>query len=366
MVPSYYPIVALLLCKGVGAAACFALPQDSEDVFERMKSPGGLKELAERLGVTIDEVPWDHFDRQIDAIEASAVQVVTWQDAGFPRDLADIPQSPPILFYRGELSKLHRRGVAIVGTRSATARGAAFARELAEALSRLNIIVTSGAARGIDTAAHVGALDHAGGTVGVLGTGLDVPFPPGNEQLIECIAERGCLVTEQLMGTPAQSFVFPRRNRLISGLSHAVVVVEAAERSGALITAQWALEQGRDVGAVPGFPGEPRSRGTNALLKQGAFAVESVDDILRAVPVLERYVELGRAAASETADTGDLREDERTVLEAIGADAVTIDAVARHSQRGTAVVQGVLLELEIRGIVARDATGSYYRVYKTS
>jgi DNA processing protein len=289
---------------------------------------------------------------------------VSFRDTQFPLDLATIPEAPPILFYRGDVSMLHRRGIAIVGTRNATARGCDFARDLGAELSRRSIAVTSGVARGIDTAAHAGALEHPGSTVGVLGTGLDVAFPQSNRDLMESIATRGCLVTEQLMGTTAQPFVFPRRNRLISGLSHAVVVIEAASRSGALITARWALEQGRDVGAVPGFPGEPRSRGANHLIKQGAFAVENVDDILEAVPLLGRYVEQRRQQGSVgvSPDTSDLSADAQSVLQAVGADATDVDTIARHSGQGAAIVQRVLLDLEIRGVVARDRSGFYYTV----
>jgi DNA processing protein len=227
----------------------------------------------------------------------------------------------------------------------------------------MNIVVVSGAARGIDSAAHRGALEKRGKTVGVVGSGLDVPYPPENAGLLETMARHGCVLGEQLMGTPPLRHTFPQRNRLISAFSHAVVVVEAGRRSGALLTARWALEQGREVGAVPGFPGDPRSYGVNSLLKAGAFPVEGVEDILEAAPRLRGLSNRppgGRAASGGDARTG-LSMEASAILDALGGNHTDPDAVARHLNTGVARVQGILLELEIRGAVARDAMGMYYK-----
>ncbi|UCG51564.1 MAG: DNA-processing protein DprA [Candidatus Latescibacterota bacterium] len=263
VVPSYYPIIAVLLAKGIVAADCFRLPRDYPDTFKKLQTSEGRDELSLVLGKPVCEIPWRVFDKQIEALERHEVGVVTFLDPGFPRYLREIPKSPPILFYKGNPGILDRRGVAIVGSRRPSARGAAFTRRLAGDFAERGILVTSGAARGIDTAAHEGTLDRGGVTAAIVGTGLDIAYPEENAGLLQTISKTGCVVSEQLMGTMPRPFVFPLRNRLISGLSHVVVVVEAAARSGALITAQWALEQGRDVGAVPGFPGDLRSRGTN-------------------------------------------------------------------------------------------------------
>jgi DNA processing protein len=388
VVPSFYPIVALLLTEGVRPADCFSLPPDAALAFTRLQTADGRRKLSFAIRRPVGDVPWDRFDAQIEAIDRLGAGVVTHLDACYPRVLRDIGESPAILFYRGDLERLHERGVAIVGCRRSSARGAAFTRRLAGDAAGMGIPVVSGAALGIDTAAHRGALDAGGDTVAVLGAGLDVPYPESNERLLDEIAVKGCVVTEQLMGTPPLKYVFPRRNRLISAFSHAVIVVEAGERSGALITAKWALEQGRDVGAVPGFPGDARSRGSNALIKSGAFTVESIDDILAAVPRIgvardhptlrpgvsgqvasgkrESAAE-GRAEApgeseleSLSGDSG-LTIEASLVLDALGSSPVDVDAIARHMDMSAAAVLRSLLDLELRGFVEREASGLYYR-----
>ncbi|MEJ2719747.1 MAG: DNA-processing protein DprA [bacterium] len=366
MVRSFYPIVAVLLSGRLGPVDCFKLPRDVADTFEKLHSPAGRRELSWRLRKPVPDINWDDFQRQIDAIDRHGVGVVTFLDRGFPQYLRDIPKSPPILFYKGDIGVLDRRGVAVVGSRRPSARGAAFTRMLTGELGARGILVTSGAAKGIDTAAHLGALSAGAATAGVVGTGLDIAYPAENAGLLETISRDGCVLSEQLMGTPPLRHVFPLRNRLISGISHVVVVVEAGERSGALITATWALEQGRDVGAVPGFPGDARSRGTNALLKMGAFAVEGVDDILEAVPTLTAAA---RPRADARADDGiagpaaaALGAQAQAVFEALGSSPVDCDTVARHAGLPAAAVQRTLLELELKGMIARDASGFYYRI----
>jgi DNA processing protein len=194
--------------------------------------------------------------------------------------------------------------------------------------------------------------------VAVVGTGIDVPYPKENAALMVDVARSGCVISEQLMGMQAERWVFPRRNRLISGLCHAVVVVQGGVRSGALITAKWALEQGRDVGAVPGFPGDFRSDGPNSLLKRGAFVVEDVRDILDAIPLLRAAMAVSNPAAS-SGPAGDGPETQ--LLARIGADPVGADELAAAMGWDAATAGRVLTELEINGWVARDATGRYSR-----
>jgi DNA processing protein len=381
VVPSFHPIIALMLADGVSPADCFRIPRDPAVAFSLLRTEKGRLELSYVLRKPVGGICWERFDDQLAAIERIRAGVVTHLDEGYPPFLRDIAEAPPILFYRGDPAGFATRGIAIVGCRRASARGAAFARALAGEIAARGVPVTSGAALGIDAAAHRGALDSGGVTVAVVGTGLDIAYPERNAGLLDEIASRGCVVSEQLMGTPALKFVFPRRNRLISAFSRAVIVVEAGERSGALITARWALEQGRDVGAVPGFPGDERSRGANALIKTGAFPVERVEDVFDAVPLLavsardEFSPERGGlctgafgGARSEAAGgrgpramPGDLPGDARAVLDAVGSSSVDADAVARHLGSSIAVVQRLLLELELRGLVERDAAGLYSR-----
>jgi DNA processing protein len=363
VVHSYYPFLALLLAEGTTALDCYKLPKNYKKAFSLLQTNSGRNELSFAIGKRIQDIDWSLFNRQLNAIDAHRVAVVTHRQSHYPAYLRDIPSSPPVLFYKGDLARLARRGVAVVGSRNASARGCRFATTLASDLSACGIMVVSGLARGIDTAAHRGALNHSGSTVAVIGTGLDVVYPSRNAALLETIAQAGCVLTEQVMGTTPRSFVFPLRNRLISAMSHMVVVVEAAARSGALVTVKWALEQGRDVGAVPGFPGDPRSQGANRLLKTGAYPIESIDDIFEAVPLL-------KAEAPNTAP-GAPREERRgvslpsaeaaRVLEALSSSPVDPDTLALHVQKPVATVQRLLLELEMRGLVARDAAGGYHR-----
>jgi DNA processing protein len=337
-----------------------------------LESDAGRHRLSNMLGRPIGETNWGFFERQLNAIEAHGVGVVTFLDVEYPRYFHDIAKPPPILFYKGDLTVLNRRGVAIVGARNASARGCAFAASLASDLAARRIVVVSGAARGIDGAAHSGALKRSGSTVAVVGTGLDVHYPAENASLIHAVSKVGCVLGEQLMGTQAVRYVFPLRNRLISALSRVVVVVEAGERSGALVTAKWALEQGRDVGAVPGFPGDPRSRGVNRLLKDGAHPIESVEDIIKAVPlVLEGISESADATGGPHGSTvaeglfpaaGAMSEEARMVFGALGKTPTDPDTLAEHVRRDVPLVQRVLLDLEMRGMVARDAGGAYYRL----
>ncbi len=358
---SYYPVLALLLSEGIGGTDCFRLPKDPCRIFDLLQTVEGRRELSFILCKPVLDIPWKLFDAHLEAIERSGAGVITCLDDDYPVCFGEIPESPAILFFKGDASLLSHRGVAIVGSRNASVRGVAFTRSLAADLARLDIPVVSGAARGIDAAAHRGALDGKGDTVAVVGTGIDVPYPPENVELLESIAEDGCVVTEQLTGGLPFKHVFPRRNRLISALSHVVVVVEAARRSGALITANWALEQGRDVGVVPGFPGDDRSRGGNLYLKMGAFPVEGVDDIISAVPALKprgglRPAKPGRVAAP------DLPGNTRGVFDALGSSPADPDSIARHLGLSASEVLQALLDLEMKGLVDREPSGLYVRL----
>jgi DNA processing protein len=292
--------------------------------------------------------------------EADARLIFRWE-ADYPAALRSIAMSPPALFVRGQLPPGDGPMVAVVGTRKPSVGGSAFAYQLAKELSLLGVVVVSGMARGIDTAAHHGALAAGGPTVAVLGTGVDVVYPPENRALMERIVMCGAVVSEQMCGTQPRPGVFPQRNRIISGMCDAVVVVEGGVRSGALITARWAGDQGRDVGAVPGFPGGFRSAGPNHLLKQGAFVVEDAMDVVNNVT---RVAGLVRSQAlafdrDEGAAAG-LDGDAARVYDVL-AGAGGVDDIAAAAGIPVQDAQSLLTMLEIEGRIRRDESGSYAR-----
>ncbi len=267
---------------------------------------------------------------------------------------------------RGHADQLIRHAVAVVGARNASAAGRRFAQTIAADLGKADLVVVSGMARGIDGAAHEGAL--ATGTVAVMAGGVDVIYPPENTRLYQRIVESGCAVSEMPPGTQPQASHFPRRNRLISGIALGVVVVEAAARSGSLITARMALEQGREVFAVPGSPLDPRSEGPNGLIKQGAILTELAADVLDGLaeilrrPLAEPEPDSydGKPAPPEE---NDLAQARRKVIEALGPTAVPVDEIIRQCQLSPAVVSMILLEMELAGRLERHSGGLVARVF---
>lgn len=278
--------------------------------------------------------------------EAGAVLIVLG-DADYPPRLAALDPPPPLLWTRGNNALLSRETVAVVGARIASAGGQRIARGLASALGEAGHVIVSGLARGIDTAAHQGALQT--GTVAVLGGGVDDVYPPDNADLYDRIAERGCIVSESPMGSHAQARDFPRRNRIISGLSRGVIVVEAELRSGSLITARLAAEQGRDVFAVPGSPLDPRAKGPNELLRQGAILCEGLEDVRRAFETLRTLSE-PPADPPFGRQTGDL---DPAFLEQVAAllspTPTPRDELARALDAPIGAVAAALLELSLVG-----------------
>jgi DNA processing protein len=365
---NFHAALALQLAEGTTAREGMTLERAPEEIVDMLRSAAGRRQLSLETGNSVGPVDWDAFDGQLAAMERTQAGGVCWWDVEYPECLRTIAEPPALLFYRGRIDVLATRGVAVVGTRKPTPAGVGLARRLGRALAAAGVPVVSGLARGIDTAAHTGSLVGPGAPVGVIGTGIDVPYPEENAGLMVDVARRGCVISEQLMGMHAERWVFPRRNRLISGLSHAVVVVQGGFRSGALITARWALEQGRDVGAVPGFPGDFRSDGPNALLKQGAFVVEDVRDVIDAVPALR----FGVCASGAIGDHGNGGTDadatpdspqglRRRVLDVLGTAPSGPDDVAAALTRPVEEVQRALSELEIDGFVGRDEAGRYSR-----
>ena len=316
---------------GTAGKALAALP----DLARRGGRAGGLQIARE-----------DQIDRELADGAALGATLIAACEPGFPQALAALDPPPPVIWMRGRLDLLARPCVAIVGARVASAAGQRFARGLAAELGQAGQVIVSGLARGIDAAAHEGAL--VTGTVAVLGGGVDDIYPPDNAGLYARIAETGCVVSENAPGRAAVARDFPRRNRIISGLSRAVVVVEAELRSGSLITARLAAEQGREVLAVPGSPLDPRARGTNDLIRQGAALCEGPEDVLRALDGMRGLREPDRDFAGPPAAEPDDRL-RAAVAALLSPTAVSRDEIVRAAAAPPAAVFAALVELSLAG-----------------
>lgn len=283
----------------------------------------------------------------------SGTRLLTRGAPGWPDRLEHLEQPPDRLWLRGTAEPGRLPAVAIVGSRRATAGGITVARDLARALAESGVVIVSGFAIGIDAAAHRGALDGGGVTVAVLGCGLDQDYPPGHGELRRRVAAAGVLVTENPEGTHPEGWLFPRRNRLIAALAQAVVVVEATERSGALSTARWAVDLGRDVLAVPGSIRSPQSRGANLLIRDGARPVLEPGDVLEAIGVAVEAPVRGRGRLPTAPADPDLR----AVWSRLGSDPVHPDELAEACGLDAATLGARLGALEIGGAVVTERTG---------
>jgi DNA processing protein len=298
-------------------------------------------------------------EAELAAADRIGAHLVAVGEQGYPPALAQVDAPPPLIYVKGRLELSAMPIVAIVGARNGSAVGQKFTRQIASALGLEGFVIASGLARGIDTAAHAAALEH--GTIAVVAGGIDITYPPENAALQKAIGERGLLISERSPGFSPRGKDFPRRNRLISGIALGVVVIEAAERSGSLITARLAGEQGREVFAVPGSPLDPRAAGTNNLLKQGATLVTDVSDIVATLaPILGRppappAIELASSDETVTpAPLPDIGQSERDrVIEALGPSPVDIDELIRTTGIAARKVHIVLLELDLAGRLQR-------------
>lgn len=329
-----------------------------------------LPGLARQRAASRPDIPGrDIIEAELDGIESCGAHLLLLGEPAFPSALACIPAAPPAIIVKGRLDLLEMPACAMVGSRNASAAGLRFARELADGIGLAGISVVSGLARGIDGASHQGALRH--GTIAVLAGGIDHVYPPEHRELHAAIAGDGLLVSEMPLGTTPTARDFPRRNRVISGLSLGILVVEAALRSGSLITARFAGEQGREVMAVPGSPIDPRARGTNQLLRDGAHLIESVDDVVElisAAPPPHPAIGVGETPATdiwpETSageETGAIAPPSRpepepacvepgeTLRALISPTPVSTDELARQAGLPVGTVQAELMELSMRG-----------------
>jgi DNA processing protein len=293
---------------------------------------------------------------EIAGVERLGASLLFLGDPGYPTLLAELDTAPPVVTYRGDIGLADGLVVAIVGARNASAAACRFARGLASMLGDAGVIVVSGLARGIDTQAHVASL--ATGTIGVIASGIDIAFPPENRELQEQVASQGLLIAEQPPGEEPRARNVPSRNRIIAGLALGTVVVEAAPKSGSLITARLAAEAGREVMAVPGSPLDPRAQGCNLLIREGATLVQSVDDILEAIrPIDARAVRSPSLPFAGPPPDDATDADRRRIADLLGPVPVGIDELIRQSGLAPASVQTVLLELELAGRLERHAGG---------
>ncbi|NWG03107.1 MAG: DNA-protecting protein DprA [Syntrophaceae bacterium] len=287
--------------------------------------------------------------RELSLLEKVGGKIMTFQDSDYPKRLKEIYDPPALLYMRGELKSRDELAIALVGSRKTSPYGRWFTEKIGQDLARHGITIVSGMARGIDSVAHQGALQGGGRTIAVLGCGIDVIYPSENRNLFYQIIEQGAVLSEFPMGTPPEGGHFPRRNRIISGLSIGVVIVQASSESGSLITAGYALEQGREVFAVPGNVGAEGSRGTNRLIKEGAKLVESTEDILEEIlPSWEKEKEV----ISQT-PIPDLDGEEKLLYHLLGDTPLHIDALIRESQLDPGRVSSLLLNLELKGLICQ-------------
>ena len=316
--------------------------------------PAVLRTLAPQRVVDALLKPADRalLERSLEWLAEPGNQLMTLADADYPALLLEIPDPPLLLYVKGQRELLARPAIAVVGSRNATVQGATNAEKFSTALSQAGFCIVSGLALGIDAAAHAGGLSGPGSTIAVIGTGADVIYPARNRALAHAIAEGGCLISEYPLGMPGIAANFPRRNRIISGLSRGVLVVEAAAQSGSLITARMAGEQGREVFAIPGSIHSPLARGCHQLLRQGAKLVESAQDILEE---LNGYGGLRQAAKGAPQPTSAL-------MEQIGHDPVDLDTLAARCGISAGALAEQLLLLELEGRVEMLPGGGYQRV----
>ena len=315
-----------------------------------------LPDLAARGGRPYRAAPVAWIEEEIGAVRKAGARYLFHDSPDYPALLSQIDSAPPILTVRGEAGLASGTVVAIVGARNASAAAIKLAGDFAAGLKEAGITVASGLARGIDGAAHRGSLPV---TIGVIASGIDIAYPPQHAQLQEQIAEEGFLIAEQPPGTEPRGSHFPSRNRIIAGLAAGTLVVEAAPRSGSLITARLAGEAGREVMAVPGSPLEPRAHGCNQLIREGAVLVQSVDDVIELVSGFDGHPRSQvREAAPAFFDTSeDMAEEAADIAALLSPAPVAVDELIRQSGEGTSAVQLALLELEIAGRLVRHAGG---------
>ncbi|MGQ9646241.1 MAG: DNA-processing protein DprA [Thermodesulfobacteriota bacterium] len=348
--------LALSLIPGVGVIFFNRLLErfgTPEAVFQAsLEELLQIEGMGEKMAREIRKGPVEEKVRkELVLLKQVGAKVMTIRDASYPARLKEIYDPPPLLYVRGNLEEEDGLALAIVGSRKTTPYGRWITEKISEELARQGITIVSGLARGIDSFAHWGALSGGGRTIAVLGSGVDVVYPPENRSLYHKILNQGAVLSEFPMGSPPEAGHFPKRNRIISGLSIGVVVVQASADSGSLITANYALEQGREVFAVPGNVGSESSRGTHQLIKDGAKLVESGEDILE--EILPQWRKEKEAAQEVERPARDLTEEEKVLYECLGETPLHIDVLIRKSAFDPGKVSSLLLNLELKGLICQ-------------
>ena len=357
--------LTLHLIPGLGAAGFRKLVETFGSATKALAA--GRKELQQVSGLRAEAIeaisqgpPYQEAERELQRTEQLGISLLCFGDPGYPAILAGIYKPPMVLYLKGDVTLLSKVGLAVVGSRAATSYGVKIARDLSGQLAAKGLVIISGLALGIDTAAHAGALAVGGETIAVLGCGLDVAYPKSNARLAEQIGAAGLLVSEYRLGTQPDAFRFPARNRIISGLARGVLVVEAAQRSGSLITARLALDEGREVFAIPGRVDSVKSTGTHRLLQEGAKLVSSIDDILEELGWQVGICAVQTSDRPAAASAVRLAGDEERILKLLDVYPKHIDVIISQAQLGVAKVNEVLLRLELHGLI-ETLPGQQYR-----
>lgn len=348
------------LIKGIGAVRMQALIKHFGELetawkatpVELARAGLGLK-LIERILQARQHVDLEKLWAKI---EAQGIRILTWEDEAYPQRLKEIDQPPPVLYVRGEYLPDDLYAVAIVGTRRVTAYGRQITEELSSFLAANGITVVSGLARGVDAIAHQTVVKAGGRTIGVLGSGVDKIYPPEHRALADKMVEQGAVISDYAPGTPPDASNFPPRNRIISGLSLAVVVIEAGETSGALITAEFAAEQGREVFAVPGSILAPQSKGTNKLIQNGALPLLSVNDLMQPL----NLTRMGDQKAARKIIPSD--ETESCLLNVLGEQPLHVDEIRKQTELPIEKVSATLALMELKGMVRQVGGMNYVAV----
>lgn len=369
---SLRPWLMLRAIPGVGDAILLKLVQSfgtPESVLgassAALEEIGCRPPLVKAIQRGPDAVAVQQLDRELTQLERRQVTVLTYLDPRYPVPLRTIPDPPPLLYLQGTLLETDRHAVAIVGTRKVSAAGRVLTEELARDLAAMGFTIVSGLARGVDAAAHRGAIAGKGRTLAVMGCGLDRTYPADHRPLRQAIERQGAVLSELPLGSAPHSYHFPRRNRIISGLALGVVVTEAATESGSLITARLAGEQGREVFAVPGFVKAENSRGPNSLIKDGARLIESARDVLDELrPQLDAAFRgrLDEQGETHEASYVQLGAEETLVYDALHAVPQSVDEVIRRTGLAAAHVTPILLSLELKNCIRQLPGNEYVRL----
>jgi len=341
----------------VGAGKLLSAFGTPEKIFD-----AGVNDLIAVDGIGISRAnsitgfsSWDMVEKQVEMIEREGIQAVHVGDSAYPEMLKEISDPPVVVYVRGDIRPQDKYAIAIVGSRNLTHYGEAVAESISRELTSMGFTIVSGMARGVDSISHKSAIKAGGRTIAVLGSGVDVPYPPENKMLMNRIAEAGYLLSELPPGSPPDKENFPKRNRLISGLSLGVLVVEATSKSGALITARCALEQGREVFAVPGNITSPNSEGTNELIRKGASLTLKAEDVLSELaPVLKGFIRSRDRVKIE------VTEEEGRLCSLLSGEPKQVDVISRESGLPASKVLAVLLGLELKGAVKQITGKRFY------